>query len=227
MEAHRELGPKGRRLLALLASEIKRGRFKKREPGTFIDYAEALEKLGVARKGIAGVQLKDEGLTELHVWIRSHPELPKFDGLIIDGKLKRPSAGFATSHSHPESNWIVWWLEETDKAIDFPDFDRHVGETASTQPAADRPANGSASTLRDGPAILDYRKIIKLEPGKRGGKPCIRGMRITVGDVLGWLASGMTHADIIKDFPELTEADIRASLAYAAAREQQAIHLQT
>ena len=60
---------------------------------------------------------------------------------------------------------------------------------------------------------------ISIEPGKRGGHPTIRGLRITVGDVLDMLASGMSAADIIGDFPELTEADIRAVLAYAADRE--------
>jgi uncharacterized protein (DUF433 family) len=68
----------------------------------------------------------------------------------------------------------------------------------------------------------DYQNIITIEPGKRGGKPCIRGMRITVGDVLGWLAAGMTHAEILADFPELTENDIRACLAFAANRETKA-----
>ena len=57
------------------------------------------------------------------------------------------------------------------------------------------------------------------EPGKRGGKPCIRGMRITVYDVLGYLASGMTHNEILDDFPYLTETDIWACLAYAADRD--------
>ena len=67
---------------------------------------------------------------------------------------------------------------------------------------------------------MDYRKIITIEPGKRSGKQCIRGMRITVGDVLGYLASGMTYAEILEDFDELTEDDIRACLAYAADRER-------
>ncbi|MBM3834677.1 MAG: DUF433 domain-containing protein [Verrucomicrobia bacterium] len=71
--------------------------------------------------------------------------------------------------------------------------------------------------------MVDYRKIITIEPGKRGGKPCIRGIRITVGDVLGWLASGMTHQEIIDDFPDLTNEDILASLAYAADRERHSI----
>ena len=67
---------------------------------------------------------------------------------------------------------------------------------------------------------MDYRQIITMEPGKRGGKPCIRRMRITVGDMLGWLAVGMTHEEILSDYPELTEDDIRACLAYAADRER-------
>jgi uncharacterized protein (DUF433 family) len=67
--------------------------------------------------------------------------------------------------------------------------------------------------------MIDYKQIITLEPGKRGGKPCIRGMRITVGDILGWLASGMTIQEILSDFDELLEEDIYAALSYAADRE--------
>ena len=67
---------------------------------------------------------------------------------------------------------------------------------------------------------VDYSKIITIEPGKRGGKPCIRGLRITVYDVLEYLASGMTHEQVLRDFPYLTEDDIRACLAYAADRER-------
>jgi uncharacterized protein (DUF433 family) len=65
----------------------------------------------------------------------------------------------------------------------------------------------------------NYRQRITIEPGKRGGKPCIRNMRITVYDILGWLAAGMTNADILADFPELTAEDIQAALAFAADRE--------
>ncbi len=69
------------------------------------------------------------------------------------------------------------------------------------------------------PAV-DYSKIITIESGKRSGKPCIRGMRITVTDVLEYLASGMTDVEILRDFPELTKDDIRACLAFAADREK-------
>ncbi len=65
---------------------------------------------------------------------------------------------------------------------------------------------------------MSYQQTITIEPDKRGGKPCIRRMRITVYDVLGWLAAGMSMAEIIDDFPELTEADIRACLEFVASQ---------
>ena len=67
---------------------------------------------------------------------------------------------------------------------------------------------------------MNYAEIITIEPGKRSGKPCIRGMRITVSDVLEYLASGMTEEGILSDFPELTREDIHACLAFAADREK-------
>jgi uncharacterized protein (DUF433 family) len=67
---------------------------------------------------------------------------------------------------------------------------------------------------------MQYKDIITIEPGKRGGKPCIRGMRITVYDVLEYLASGMSEQEILKDFPYLTKKDILASLSFAATRER-------
>lgn len=67
---------------------------------------------------------------------------------------------------------------------------------------------------------MSYHDRITIEPGKRSGKPCIRSMRITVYDVLGWLASGMTEAEILADFPELTAEDIKACLEFAADRER-------
>jgi uncharacterized protein (DUF433 family) len=67
---------------------------------------------------------------------------------------------------------------------------------------------------------VDYHDIITIEPGKRGGKPTIRGMRITVQDVLEYLAGGMSEDEILADFPDLTREDIRACLAFAADRER-------
>lgn len=68
---------------------------------------------------------------------------------------------------------------------------------------------------------MDFRKHITIEADKRSGKPCIRGMRITVYDILEYLASGMSNSDIIADFPELTEDDIKACIAFAAHRERE------
>ncbi|MEQ9300119.1 MAG: DUF433 domain-containing protein [Cyclobacteriaceae bacterium] len=70
---------------------------------------------------------------------------------------------------------------------------------------------------------MNYQDIITIEPGKRGGKPCIRGLRITVYDVLSWLASGMTQDEIINDFPDLTKNDILAALSFAADRENRVV----
>ena len=67
---------------------------------------------------------------------------------------------------------------------------------------------------------MDYADIITIDPAKRSGKPCIRNTRITVYDVLDYLASGMSETDIIRDFPELSQDDIRACLAFAADRER-------
>jgi uncharacterized protein (DUF433 family) len=70
---------------------------------------------------------------------------------------------------------------------------------------------------------LTYQDLITIEPGRRGGRPTIRGMRIAVADVLGWLAAGMTYQQIVADYPELTEDHIRACLAYAADRERRLV----
>jgi uncharacterized protein (DUF433 family) len=70
---------------------------------------------------------------------------------------------------------------------------------------------------------MNYQHIITIESGRRGGRPTIRGMRIAVADVLGWLAAGMSQQEILSDYPELTEEDIRACLAYAADRERRLV----
>lgn len=71
--------------------------------------------------------------------------------------------------------------------------------------------------------VVDYHQIITIEPGKRSGKPCIRGMRITVYDVLEYLAGGMTVDEVLADFPDLTLEDIQACFAFAADRERRTI----
>ena len=68
-----------------------------------------------------------------------------------------------------------------------------------------------------------YRNRITIEPGKRGGKPCVRGLRMTVSDVLDYLASGMSEDEVLRDFPDLTREDVRACLAFAADRERRLV----
>ena len=70
---------------------------------------------------------------------------------------------------------------------------------------------------------MAYLDRITIEPGKRGGKPCIRGLRMTVSDVLDYLASGMSEDDVLRDFPDLTREDIRACLAFAADLERRGV----
>ena len=74
---------------------------------------------------------------------------------------------------------------------------------------------------------MDYRSVITIDPAKRGGKPGVRGLRITVYDVLDYLASGMTEQEILADFPDLTADDIRACLAFAADRERRLVGIPT
>ena len=73
---------------------------------------------------------------------------------------------------------------------------------------------------------MQFKDIITIEPGKRGGKPCIRGMRITVYDVLEYLASGMSEQEILQDFPYLNKEDILACLGFAATRERVMVAVQ-
>lgn len=72
---------------------------------------------------------------------------------------------------------------------------------------------------------MDYKDIITIDPDVRGGKPCIRGMRITVYDILEYLASGMSESQILNDFPELSLDDVRASLSFAADREKKLVKI--
>lgn len=73
--------------------------------------------------------------------------------------------------------------------------------------------------------MMSYHNRITIDPAKRGGKPCIRNLRITVYDILEYLASGMSESDILRDFPDLTQADIRACLEFAADRERKFVSL--
>lgn len=210
------LGEKGRRLLALLVDEIARGRFKKRQPPTFISYGEALDKLHIPRRGRAGQQLQREGLTELNEWTKQSPELPKIAGLIIDKRWRRPAIGYPKSHGRAVSDWEEWWLTETDKAIDF-DWAPFVEDNYSAQ----RAERVREEELRSGALKKQNIDRITFDPAVMGGRPCIRGMRVTVGTILGLLAAGHSKAKVLKLYPYLETEDIDAALAFAAWRSEE------
>lgn len=202
------LGPKGARLLAFLASEISSGRIRKGEPETFVAYSEALQALGLAY-GHAGGDLNRQGLEELNVWTMKHPGLPKVAGLIVNKDSRRPSEIFAESHGWEGGDWEPWWLAETARAIDF-DWSPYLEAAASFEELAARVREGDDE-------LPDYRNVLTLEPGPAH----IRETEVTVEDILEWLAKGQSEAKILRRHPELSRADIRASLAYAAERVRQ------
>ena len=205
------LGPKGGRLLAFLVGEIGKGRIRKGEPQSFVAYSEALRGMGIPAHGRAGQQLQREGLTELNEWTMGDDALPKIASLIVNKDTRRPSDTFAKSHGHESTGWEEWWLAETARAIDF-----------NWSPYLPPPAAHAEPTPRvredeeeETPAA--YRDIIVVDPPPAH----IRQSRITVGDVLRWLAGGQSESEILGQHRELRSADIRASLAYAADREKQ------
>ena len=124
-----------------------------------------------------------------------------------------------------DASGVLWHGRDPD-----PSVFAHVGVglSAISRVKAESLAAGQARRGRVGgmasseisPMSSTYRDRITLEPGKRGGKPCIRGLRITVQDVLQWLASGQSVQDILADYPQLAAEDIQAALAYAADRER-------
>lgn len=211
---------KAQSLLRVIVEAIDRGRIRTDRPESFLSYSEALGFLGLPKPWFRpGNRLLKAGLDDLDAWTRSHPGLPRIAALIVNKKTRRPSDGFAARHGRrPESSaWEEWWMEEANRAIRF-DWNPFLVPLAPDLPGKDsvdlRVREGDESDLPDDSGI------ITMDPAKRGGRPCIRGMRITVGDVLDWLAEGMSVARILEEFPELTEEDIRASLAYAADRDQ-------
>lgn len=91
-----------------------------------------------------------------------------------------------------------------------------IGCGSNVDPAREHRPNLSRAQREAYRPRVDWRSRITIEPGKRSGKPCIRGLRITVGDILEYLASGMSEDEILRDFPDLEREDIRASIAFAA-----------
>jgi uncharacterized protein (DUF433 family) len=212
--------PHAQALLRVLTDAIKGGEIQAGHPETFLSYSEALRRLGQPSPlTYAGRRLERKWLEPLNVWTIRHSALPKVTSLIVDKKNHLPAGRFFESHrwSFDKPGWRDWWLDEANRSIQF-DWSPFL-QTAE--------ANDAGSKVREPEETygvsLPYSNIITSEPGKHGGRPTIRGMRITVGDILGWLATGMDEGAIISDHPELTREDIRAALAYAAERENQPV----
>jgi uncharacterized protein (DUF433 family) len=212
--------PSALKVLRVIANAIAAHEIREGNPETFLSYSEALSRLNArSPKNFAGGRLRRLGLKALDEWTARDGRLPKIASLIVNKHDHRPSPYFFEFHGRQPgtAEAELWWLKEADKAINY-----------NWLQFLDKPVSLSIPKL---PPFLErmrekqatYRNVITIEPGKRGGRPVIRGMRITVGDVLGWLALGMTEREIIADYPELTIDDIRASLAYAAERESRPV----
>ena len=215
--------PKAQPLLRLIVEAIDRGRIREGDPRTFLSYSEALGFLGRPKPLFRpGTRLQKVGLNALNEWTLEHRELPKIAALIVNKKTHRPSSGFAESHGHRTDNseWETWWMEEANRAINY-DWKPFLAPITRYRREAEEAALDLIVKEDEESEAPDYRAIITVEPGKRGGRPCIRGMRITVGDILGWLAAGMSERKIIEEFSELTHTDIHAALAFAADREKE------
>jgi uncharacterized protein (DUF433 family) len=106
------------------------------------------------------------------------------------------------------------------RLLQLPQQPRQVHFRATIRSTSRNCRIRSANQLTLTEDTMDYRSIITINPDRRFGKPCVRDTRITVFDVLSWLAAGMDHGEILEDFPQLTDEDIRACLAFAAEREQ-------
>jgi len=102
-----------------------------------------------------------------------------------------------------------------------PSHVSHSSDSSASQVSGERPLRGLAvGRLKGYDLSMDYSQIITIEPGKRSGRPCIRNTRMTVTDVLEYLAGGMTQDELLAEFPDLAPDDIRACLAFAADRER-------
>jgi uncharacterized protein (DUF433 family) len=100
-----------------------------------------------------------------------------------------------------------------------------VRELRAAYEASPGDAAGPTHTEEAGSSEMGYSERITIQPGKRSGRPCVRGLRITVYDVLGYLAAGMSEDDILADFPDLERADVRACLAFAADQERRVVRV--
>jgi uncharacterized protein (DUF433 family) len=207
---------KAQPLFRVIVEAIRDGRIHEGEPSTFLSYSEALALLGSRAPSYrSGSRLQKAGLSALNEWTMRHSELPQVAALIVNKKTRRPSIGFARSHGREDDpNWEQWWMAEANKAITF-DWSPHLEPITRYRRGVEESGSG------DGERLLvkeeeDYAQRIERVPAPAR----VRGSGIKVSDILTWLAAGQTDAEIILRHPGLSVGDIRASLAYAAAKEK-------
>lgn len=184
----------------------------------FLTYSAALDRLGVKGWVNAGQALGREGLSDLGEWTVRHASLPKVDALIVAESTRLPGAGFLRAHGFEEWNEesTTWWLREAFKSITF-DWNPYL-------------ASGAWAEVSTAPAENLGRVQEEEEPeGQRGtitgtpaGSTRVGTTQFTVADILQWMAEGKSEDQILKAHTVLKQADIRASLAYAAERERKA-----
>lgn len=210
--------PDARRLLGIIAGAISSGRIREGDPRTFLSYSELLERLHEKSSHIRpGPRLRKRGLDALNDWTIRHPEVPKLTALIVAKQTRLPGKGFPESHGFQadDPHWPEWWLDQANRAIRY-DWTPFLGATVIWH--EQEPSPGGLHVREEvEPSQVDYRGIIEVDPPPAH----IRQSRITVGDILRWLAAGTPESEILRRHPELRGTDIRASLAYAAEREDQ------
>ena len=183
--------PKARRLLAVIADGIARDEIRENRPWTFLSYSTALARLEAPKPEFRpGTRLQKHGLNELNDWTREFSHLPKIAALIVEKKTMRPNPRFAESHgiATEGTTWLDWWMDQANRSIRY-DWSPYVS------------ANEYSDALVKSP--------FEVAEGARAVVPDAR-------DILRWLAAGSSEADILQQHPELTVADIRASLNRAA-----------
>lgn len=192
---------------------------EKRRVNSFVSYSEALDRLGISYRGRAGQKLRKEGLDELNEWTKAHSEIPKITGLIIDKRKKKPGAGFIKSYGRTGKDWMQWWLREADKAIDF-DWSQFLNERSELK-IPEMPE--FLQRIRETHKSTYPKQIerVTFDPAVMGGRPCIRGLRVTVGTIVGLLAAGHSRTKVLGLYPYLEREDIDAALRFAAWRTEE------
>lgn len=209
--------PKAQQLLGVLVEALRSGNVRENQPETFPTYSMVLQWLGRPSPSFyPGSRLRKLGLDRLNEWTIRNEELPKVTALIVNKSTHRPGKGFAESHGFyfDDPQWPTWWLEQANRAIRY--------DWTPFLPATPRGGYGKTEPIslrvREDGDEQGFGSVIVADPPPAR----IRTTGTTVSEVLQWLAAGESESEILLHHPGLRREDIRASLAFAAEREQRA-----